>query len=65
MRVTVKIEISEICKGFGRATACNLTSAYETSEALGHLDVHQMGRMKLVLISQEAGLNPGAKRCLQ
>ncbi len=65
MRVTVKVEVREIGNGFGRAAGCNLTRTHETSETLGHLDVHQMGRMKLVLVSQEAGLNPGAKRCLQ
>jgi len=63
--MAVEIQVGEIHDRLGRAAGRHLTRTYETSEALCHLDVHQVGRMELVLISKEASLDPGAKRRLQ
>ena len=65
MGVTVEIEVGEIGDRLGRAVSRDLACPYEPSETLGHFNVHQVGRMKLVLISKKAGLNPAAERCLQ
>jgi hypothetical protein len=65
MRVTVEIEIGEIGNRFRRAVGRHLACTYEAPEGLGYLDVHQVGRMPLVLASNKAGLDAGAKPCLQ
>src|SRR5512133_1004730 len=65
MRVTQEIEVGQIRNRVRRPARWHLACAYETSEALRHLDVREVGRVKLVLISKETGLDPGAKRSLE
>jgi len=65
MGVAVEVEAGEIRDRLGRAVRRNLAHPCESSETLGNFNVHQVGRVPLVLVSKETGLNPGAKRCLQ
>ena len=65
MGVAVEIDVSKVSNRFGRPVSRHFTRAYQAPEALGHFNVHQVGRMKLVLIPEKAGLNSGAKRCLE
>ncbi len=65
MGVTVEIEVGEIRDRLGRAVSRHVACPYEPSETLGHFNVHQVGRMELVLVSKEASLDPSAKRGLQ
>ena len=65
MGMTVEIEVGEIGDRLGRAVSRHLACPYEPSETLGHFNVHQVGRMELVLVSKEARLDPSANRCLQ
>jgi hypothetical protein len=61
----VEIEVSEIGNRFGRAVGRHFTCTDETSEALCDVNIDQVGRMQLVLISKKACLDPRAERCLQ
>lgn len=65
MRVTVEIQVSEIRKRFGRAVRRHLTPTDEASQALSHFDVHQVWRVQLLLVPEQAGLDPDPERCLQ
>ena len=65
MGVTVEIEVCEIRDRFGRAVSRHLACPHEPSETLSHFNVHQVGRMELVLVSKEARLDASADRCLQ
>ena len=65
MRVTVEVEVGEIRNGLGRAVSRHLACPYEPPETLGHFNVHQVGRMELVLVPKEARLDPSASRRLQ
>src|SRR3990170_4277568 len=65
MGVTVEIEVGEIRDRLGRAVSRHLACPYEPSETLGYFNVHQVGRMELVLVSKEARLDPSANRRLQ
>ena len=65
MGVAVEIEVREIRNRFGGAVGGHLTRTHEAPEALRHFNVHQVGRMQLVLVSKEARLDAGAERCLQ
>ena len=63
MGVTVEIEVGEDpgdCPD--RAVSRHLACPDEPSETLGHFNVHQVGRMELVLVSEEARLDPKATR---
>jgi hypothetical protein len=53
--VTIKIEVSEIRDRFESST-----HPYETSEALNHFDLHEVRRMELLLIAEEAGFDSDA-----
>ena len=65
MGVTVEIEVGEIGNRVGRSVMRHLAGPDEASEALSHFNVCKVGRMDLVPVSKEAGLDPGAKRSLQ
>ncbi len=65
MGMTVEIEVGEIRDHVGRAVSRHLACPYEPSETLGDFNVYQVRRMKLVLVSKEARLDPSANRCLQ
>jgi hypothetical protein len=65
MGVTVEIELGEIRDGLGRTVSRHLACPYEPSETLRHFNVHQMGRMELVIVLKKAHLNPTANRRLQ
>jgi len=65
MGVAVEVEVDKVLDRFGRAIRGHFTRSNEASEALRHLDVDQMGRMELVLVSKEARLDPSAERRLQ
>ena len=62
MRVTVKIEVSEITDGFIGTTGRDFPGAYETSKGLDDLDVQQVWRVQLVVVRKEAGFNSCSKR---
>jgi hypothetical protein len=59
--VTVEVEVGEIRDRFLGATGPDLARPNEASEALKHLDVHQVGRMKLVLVAEEPGFHSFAQ----
>ena len=65
MGVTVEIEVAEILDGFGRTGRADLTGPHEPSETLCYLDVHQVWRVELLFVSEEARLDAGAERGLQ
>jgi hypothetical protein len=65
MGVTVEIEVGEIRDRLGRAVSRHLACPYEPPQTLGYFNVHQVGRMEVILVSKEARLDPGAKRGLQ
>jgi hypothetical protein len=57
MWMTMEIDVSEIGKGFGRASGRDLTRAHETTKRLRDLDVYKVGRMQLVSVTEQAGFN--------
>jgi Tol biopolymer transport system component len=63
--MAMKIEVGEIGNGFGRPFRRDVIRAYEASQRLCHFDVHQVRRMELVPIPEQARLDPGAEPCLQ
>src|SRR5262245_34275541 len=63
--VPMEIAISEIVSRFGIARGSHIACPDESPERLRHFDVYQVRRMELLLISKQAGLDPGAKRCLE
>ncbi len=65
MGVTVEIEVAEILDGFCRTGRTDLTGPHEPPETLGYLDVHQVWRVELLFVSEEARLDAGAERSLQ
>ena len=65
MGMAMEIEVGEIRDGFFGAARRDFTRSDEASEALNHLDVHEVRRMQFVLLAKEAGLDACAKRGLQ
>ena len=61
----MEVEVDEVVDRLGRTVSRHFARSNEASEALGHFDVDQMGRMELVLVSKEARLDPSAERGLQ
>ena len=57
MRVAVEIEVGEIRDRFMGASGRDFPRPNETPEALSYLDIHQVGRMKLVLVTEEASFD--------
>ena len=51
MGVTVEIEVGEIGNRLGRSVRRHLAGPYEASQALGHFNVRQVGRMELVTVT--------------
>src|SRR6476469_239874 len=58
MGVTVEVEVDEILDRLGRTGLGHVARSNESSEGLRHFDVEQMGRMELVLVLKETGLDP-------
>jgi hypothetical protein len=63
--VAVQVEIHEVGDGVGSTSRGDLAGANEPPKSLGHFDVHQVQRVKLVPIPKETGLDLLAKRRLQ
>ena len=61
----MEIEVREIRNCFVGAARRDFTRPHEATEALNHLDVHEVRRMQFVLLAKEAGLDPYTKRGLQ
>ena len=57
MGVAVEIEVGEVRNRFLSAAGRHFTRPHEASEALNHLDVQEVRRMKLVLGAKEAPLD--------
>jgi hypothetical protein len=65
MGVTMEIEVGEIRNRFVGTGGRHFTGAHETSKALNDLDVQEMRRVELVLVTKETGLYACAARGLQ
>ena len=65
MEVPMEVEIGEIRNRFSGAARRNFTRPHEASQALNHLDVHEVRHMEFVLVAEEAHLDSCAKRSLQ
>jgi len=65
MGMTVEIEVAEILDGSCRAGRADLTGPHEPPKTLCYLDVHQVWRVELLPVSEEARLDAGAERGLQ
>ena len=65
MGVAVEVEVGEIRERFSPALSGELAHPDQSSKTLSYFDVYQVGRVKLVPVSNETRLNPGTERCLQ
>ena len=65
MGVTMHIEVGEIRNRFVGTGGRDFTGPHESSKALNDLDVQEMRRVELVLVTKEAGLDACAARGLQ
>ena len=61
----MEIEVDEIRDRFVRSDRREFTGPHETSKALNQFDVHEVRRVKFVLVAKEAGFDSCAKRRLQ
>ena len=61
----MEIEVDEVRNRFVRSDRRDFTGPHETSEALNQLHVHEVRRVKFVLVAKEAGFDSCAKRRLQ
>lgn len=63
--MTMEIDVREILNRLRRPIRRYLARADEASQALRHFDVHQMGRVEFVLVSEEPRFDLNAERRLQ
>ena len=61
MDVPMEIEIGEIRNRFRGTAGGDFTRPHEASEALNHLNVHEVRRMQFVLVAKETPLHSRAK----
>ena len=65
MRMTMEIEVGEIRNHLPGTDGRDFTRPHKTSEALNNLNVHEMWRVKFVVVAKEAGFDTNAKWGLQ
>jgi hypothetical protein len=63
--MTVEIEIGEIYDRFVGTPGGDLTHPHESSQPLDDFNIHQVRRMKFVLVAKKACFDSGADRGLQ